>query len=330
MNVDDWLRDTEVEPPCGPNLEYDDAFMSLMAAGVGKPEQQYGDTIIPAEAPDWKGVLDQSTRLLERTKDLRATLLLTRALTHVQGLPGFVAGLVLARRLLDEHWDDAHPRLVVDGEADPVMRANALAGLADDAGVLKDLRAAMLISTPVGAISVRNAEAVLKREPGGDGMTEAQLAQAAAAALAANQPSLLAVPTALEQSRALQALVDARMGTDAPDLAPLVGVFETIGRLVAPKMAESASTAGAPLADGAGEAVAMGAMRSRQDALRALDAVCEFLSRNEPSNPAPLLIRRAQRLIGSDFLDIMRDLAPESLVQINAIAGLKSDVEGTT
>jgi type VI secretion system protein ImpA len=51
---------------------------------------------------------------------------------------------------------------------------------------------------------------------------------------------------------------------------------------------------------------------------------------NEPSNPAPLLIRRAQRLIGSDFLDIMRDLAPESLVQINTIAGLKSDVEGTT
>jgi type VI secretion system protein ImpA len=329
MSVDDWLHDTEVEPPCGPNLEYDDAFMRLMAAGVGKPEQQYGDTIIPAEEPDWKGVLDQATRLLERTKDLRATLLLTRALTHVQGLPGFVDGLVLARRLLDEHWDDAHPRLVLDGEADPIIRANALAGLADDAGVLKDLRAAMLISTPVGGITVRNAEAVLKREPGGDGMTEAQLAQAAAAALAANQPSLLAIPTALEHSRALQALVDARMGVDAPDLAPLVGVLETIGRLVAPKAAEGASTTGAPLAaaDGAG---AVGAIRSRQDALRALDAVCEFLSHNEPSNPAPLLIRRAQRLIGSDFLDIMRDLAPESLVQINTIAGLKSDVEGTT
>ncbi|MGE5171379.1 MAG: type VI secretion system protein TssA, partial [Rudaea sp.] len=86
----------------------------------------------------------------------------------------------------------------------------------------------------------------------------------------------------------------------------------------------------APAAEGGGETLAVGAMRSRQDALRALDAVCEFLSRNEPSNPAPLLIRRAQRLIGSDFLDIMRDLAPESLVQINAIAGLKSDAEGTT
>ncbi|MGE5170899.1 MAG: ImpA family type VI secretion system protein, partial [Rudaea sp.] len=217
MSVDDWLRDTEVEPPCGPNLEYDDAFMALMAAGVGKPEQQFGDTIIPAEEPDWKGVLEQSTRLLERTKDLRVTLLLTRALTHEQGLAGFVEGLALARRLLDEHWDDAHPRLVLDGEADPIMRSNALAGLADDAGVLKDLRAATLIATPVGGISVRNAEAVLKREPGGDGMTEGQLAQAATAAIAANQPSLLAIPTALEHARAVQALAEERMGVaDAP------------------------------------------------------------------------------------------------------------------
>jgi type VI secretion system protein ImpA len=35
------------------------------------------------------------------------------------------------------------------------------------------------------------------------------------------------------------------------------------------------------------------------------------------------LIRRAQRLIGSGFMDIMRDMAPESIAQIEAIAGIK-------
>jgi type VI secretion system protein ImpA len=76
----------------------------------------------------------------------------------------------------------------------------------------------------------------------------------------------------------------------------------------------------------AGEGI--GALRTRQDALRVLDAVCEFLSRSEPSNPAPLLIRRAQRLIGSDFLDIMRDMAPESLAHIEAITGIKGTAQG--
>jgi type VI secretion system protein ImpA len=245
MDVDDWLRDVEVEPPCGPNLEYDDAYMTLAAAAAGKPEQQYGDTLIAAVEPDWKQVLDQSSELLTRTKDLRATLLLTRALTRLEGLQGFLKGIELTHRLLEAHWDQVHPRLDIDGEADPFMRANALSGLADEAGMLRDLRAASLIATPAGPITVRAAEAVLK-----------------------------------------------------------------------------------PVADGTAPSVrgdGIGALRTREDALRALDTVCDFLSRSEPSNPAPLLIRRAQRLIGSDFLAIMRDMVPESLVQIEAIAGIRHD-----
>ena len=37
----------------------------------GKPEQQYGDTIVAAEGPDWKEVQAQSLVLLERSRDLR-------------------------------------------------------------------------------------------------------------------------------------------------------------------------------------------------------------------------------------------------------------------
>jgi len=327
MNVDEWLRETEVEPPCGPNLEYDEAFMSLMNAAAGKPEQQYGDTIIPAEDPDWKGVLEQSSELLRRTKDVRAALLLTRALTRIDGLPGFARGVELTRRLLEAHWDEAHPRLTVDGEPDPVMRANALSGFADEAGLLRDLRAASVISTPVGAISVRTAEGILKRDPAASGMTEAQLMQAVRTAVERNDASgLAAIPQALDHCRAIQVLAVERMGSvDAPDLQTARTLLETLGRLiVSPKQASdgSSETAGvgdAPVGDGA----SLGVVQSRQDALRALDAVCEFLARSEPSNPAPLLIRRAQRLIGSGFMDIMRDMAPESIAQIEAIAGIK-------
>jgi type VI secretion system protein ImpA len=38
-----------------------------------------------------------------------------------------------------------------------------------------------------------------------------------------------------------------------------------------------------------------------------------------------LLIRRAQRLMNKSFVEIMQDLAPDSLEQIRHIAGLKNE-----
>ncbi len=66
---------------------------------------------------------------------------------------------------------------------------------------------------------------------------------------------------------------------------------------------------------------AVGEIRSRDDALRLLDKVSEFLERNEPTNPAPLLIRRARRLMTMSFVDIMREMAPEGMDSIEKIAG---------
>jgi type VI secretion system protein ImpA len=51
--------------------------------------------------------------------------------------------------------------------------------------------------------------------------------------------------------------------------------------------------------------------RSRP-ALAALDS---YFARNEPSNPALLLVRQAQQLVGKSFLDAMRVLAPSFVDQ---------------
>jgi type VI secretion system protein ImpA len=66
-------------------------------------------------------------------------------------------------------------------------------------------------------------------------------------------------------------------------------------------------------------------VRSRDDALRLLDKVCDYLERQEPSNPAPLLIKRARRLMTMNFVDIIRDMAPDSLAQVETIAGIKQE-----
>ena len=55
------------------------------------------------------------------------------------------------------------------------------------------------------------------------------------------------------------------------------------------------------------------AIRSRADALTALDNICKYFEIHEPASPVPLLLGRAKRLIPMSFVDILRELAPGEL-----------------
>ncbi len=68
-------------------------------------------------------------------------------------------------------------------------------------------------------------------------------------------------------------------------------------------------------------AAALTEVTSRADALRLLDLVCQYYRKNEPSSPLPLLIERARRLAEMNFLDVLRDLAPEGLGQAQIVVG---------
>jgi type VI secretion system protein ImpA len=123
-------------------------------------------------------------------------------------------------------------------------------------------------------------------------------------------------------------------GEQSLDLAAVVEMIEAVVKTC--DSALGAGEAGAANADiqsltdgqavsssGSSSAAAVaGEIRSRQDAIRMLEKVCEFIERTEPSNPAPLLIRRAQRLVSKNFIEIMEDLAPDSLGVIKGIAGI--------
>jgi type VI secretion system protein ImpA len=66
-----------------------------------------------------------------------------------------------------------------------------------------------------------------------------------------------------------------------------------------------------------------GAVRSRQDAIRALEAVAEFFRQHEPSSPVPMFCDRAKRLISLDFLEVLADIAPEAVAHARAAGGVK-------
>jgi type VI secretion system protein ImpA len=72
-----------------------------------------------------------------------------------------------------------------------------------------------------------------------------------------------------------------------------------------------------------------GKICSRDQAMTALDEVCEYYELHEPSSPLPILIRRARRLASMNFLDILRDVAPDAVAQAEVLSGVRnSDDDG--
>jgi type VI secretion system protein ImpA len=332
--------------PCGDSLDYDPAFADLEITARGKPEQHFGATLVPAQEPDWRQVQAKAVALFDRTRDLRVAVLLTRAQTVLEGLPALTASLELIRQLLVRHWDNVHPQLDPDDEHDPILRMNALATLADPTALLRDLRDVSFVqSAAAGTCSIRDAELAIGtvRQPDDQAppITRAQLTALVRAHAAAGGKN--EAQRAFETASALKSVVVEKAGVhQAVDLDPLIQKFralaafhaETIGEPAPAGSGQDASggasgqgysaAAGAATSDAgaAGGTRAAGEIRSREDAVRELDRVCAYLERHEPANPAPLLIRRAQRLVQMSFLDILRDLAPEGMSSIEKIAGL--------
>jgi len=60
---------------------------------------------------------------------------------------------------------------------------------------------------------------------------------------------------------------------------------------------------------------------TREDAQLMLEKVKQYFVQYEPSHPAPLMIERVQRVIEMNFMDIIRDLAPDGVNQLENILG---------
>ncbi|WP_230373205.1 type VI secretion system protein TssA, partial [Enterobacter cloacae] len=161
MNIEEFLAPISPEKPCGDNLEYDADFQAMGQASQGKAEQQFGDTIIPAEPADWNTVEKLATSLLGRTKDLRVMLALTHAWTRRRGLPGYADGLLLVQEAITRYWEPLYPLLEEYGETDPFYRINALAALSDKSDLTVALRNASLLRSNGDEISLRDAQALL-------------------------------------------------------------------------------------------------------------------------------------------------------------------------
>lgn len=319
--------------PCGADLEYAPKFLAFMTLARGSEEQQLGDSIIPPKDPNWRDVLSAGTELLAQTRDLRVAVILARAAVHVGGLEGFAETLELIRGWLERFWIELHPRLELEGDYDPLMRSNALAGLADPQGVLKSLRQCVLIESPVGTLSMGEVERLLGGKPDAQSIVTSseQLTRIVADERERNAGRFAALQRAAQALKAIETLCTERLESEYwPDLELLTGLFGRVNPLVA-SPTSAAPVLNTVLRDDTPPIESAHQSRplagipdridTRADAFAALAAARAYFERHEPSHPAPLLIRRVERMAEFSFWDMVKELAPEGLNQLQVLAG---------
>jgi type VI secretion system protein ImpA len=338
--AEELLKPVSEEAPCGEDSSYDPDFQAMESLARGTPETQFSE----AKPPNWKEVRSHCLELFGRSKDLRVAVILAVAELELSGLPGFREVLALINGLLERCWANVHPQLDPGENNDPLERMNIVASLATPIGsygdhlrVLERLRSAPLCdSIQMGRFSMSD---ILRAETGagagGDKLTPS-LSQIEAAFRDSNRDELAQLYRVLSESVTLVEAIDGFLtqtvgAAKAPDLSPLSAELTSMRKRIEPYVpaatlltAEEAVPGSEPAED-AVLASGQGELRSREDVVRLLHKICDYYARVEPSSPVPLILKRAIRLAEMDFLQIIKDIAPDAITEIYRISGEKAE-----
>jgi type VI secretion system protein ImpA len=318
------------QEPCGQDLDLagDPDYMNCIARTEGVlpatffsgPEGKPFDRTSIDFAAEFAAIAP----LLERTRDLRLLVLVAKLLVLNRDLPGFVGCVGLIDTLLQERWDEVHPR---GPDGDFAIRMAALESLDDLPPVVFPLQYLPLVNhRRLGPLSYRTwmiAHGEAKPREG-----EA-IVDPAAIEAALNETELPELVETRSQLQALQArlrgirdiCVDRQGGDRAAKLERLPGLVDKILALVdavVVKRDPSLAPAEPREPDGVESGtstIPTGAVGSTPDVADALAAIADYFARCEPSSPALLLVRQAEQLMGKSFLEVMRVLMPNHMEQ---------------
>lgn len=339
-----WDSPISDDAPCGVDIEYDGRFLELQTAAEGKAEQQYGETVIPAEAPDWTLMEKLCHQLLAESKDLRVLAFYTQALTAKYGLEGLAAGCAAILANVRQYWDSLYPALNdEEGEYDPYYRVNAFSLFTVLDGIAQNVLSAKLLINGLTQqiISVREAVQLLQGQdnldyPGGrerlllDIRVSADSEKAESVALRQTVASLLSIQEIVSQHLGDEAALDFSCVLQPlsliDDAMSLSGSLKTEGgnggQSVAALMDTQQDNLTTPtLSHFVPDAWRQMNLNNRHDVDLVLEKICVYFENYEPSHPAPLLIRRVQRFMNMNFYDIMRDIHPDSIAHLEVLMG---------
>ena len=336
------LAPISAEQPCGLNLDETPLLAPLESlrlfgqarspeappdAEEGEKEQQKVKA-----PPAWDQIRGEALDLLAKSKDLRLLAYVGTAFLRTDGLLPFTQVLPVAAQWLETYWGQVYPLL----DEDAVIRRNALNCLADPMAVVDRVwRMPLVTSRQHGRFSLRDIDIAggVAQPTALEAKPDEAAIRAALAEMTLEEVSTIA--KGVTDATAAMTRIDAKMRGEggpevAPDFGPLSTQFAKLNRVLTEQLAlrNAATAADGTAGQGAAEAAAGftgGAIKSRQDAIRALDAVADFFKHNEPSSPIPLFVERAKRLVTKDFLEVLADIAPDAVTVARSAGGLKPD-----
>jgi type VI secretion system protein ImpA len=149
------------------------------------------------------------------------------------------------------------------------------------------------------------------------------------------EATAVAITRSVEHLRRIEAAFTGSAGVAGPDVTGLTQILNQANRAVGPRLerrrAAAQAAAGGESAvhtngtGGAPRAALSGEIMSRDDVVRALDKICDYYARHEPSSPLPLLLQRCKRLATMSFIEIVKEMVPDGLSQVEIIAGKREE-----
>jgi type VI secretion system protein ImpA len=323
IDSDALIRPLGEGEPCGANLEDTQQMAAIDAFRIfGQDSPLKVDT-------DWRAIREASQEALATSKDFRLLAHLAAAGLRMDGVTSLVDSLTVAAHWLTDYFDTVYPRV----DDDAVLRKNALNYFADRMAIIDALRRAALVSNrQLGTFSLRHVEiAEGTLSPGEEERAQPPSQSVIVGAFsAARQEELIQVVTSLgsglDALKSIGSIMVEKQGVQAaPDTGPLSETLTKMKEIVS-RHVRAPVEEGAAGADGEAAAAGVpGQIRSREDAIRSLDAISEFFRRAEPSSPVPLFVDRAKRLIARDFLEVLAELAPDSLDAVKQVGGIRDE-----
>ncbi len=336
-SFDQFLQPITPDKPCGEDLSNSQDYIELDTLVEGTPETQFSEAV----KPDWKVVYSRCTDLLTKSKNLRVAVVLCLAALEREGWTGGAAALDMTAKMLRQYWDSLYPSLDPEDKNNPIERFNILSALNNPIGTYEDTFAYIqnLTEAPLTNSARIGKFSYAVTQPDYKGENAPNPAQIDAAFLDTPKEELAATSAAIDL--AISAVTDmaAYLGQVAGDMPSpsFDNLLSELGKIrkymdsrlqlanpAAPDQAGGDAPAdGVDAAPQGGGATGGGVIRSRADVEDAIQRICDFYARSEPSSPVPLLLQRAKRLVRSDFLNIIEELTPEAVSQMKNVTGFK-------
>lgn len=341
------LRPIE-EPVGNPRIERFE-IRSLRNAEFDKEEQylnfmNYGSEFGEEKAPepaDWSALVRAcETHLAKKVKDFWVCAWYIEALLIRDGFPGLAAGLELASRLVEDHWDVIEPSPNdEDGVADTVKM---FAGLNNGRAFID-----RLMMTPITAATGDHPALTTATADEVEPDVRSRLISASDAEF---QERLgRGLRGALENFDRLNEQLKERCGDDAPPAAKVretLGlcqrrVYELFPHLEPSEDAAEEDAGGTALVENEGGAApAQGEIRAsgnhvqnREEAFRLLEQVSKFFRETEPSSPVSYALSQAVRWGRMSLPELINDLvddddARRQIFRVTGIPGTRNENEG--